>query len=256
MPEGKYSRVSLKRGRVARLGADISYYYEYAREKAPIFRYARDRVAEITKGREKILYTYAAMGYFLTDEKIHCLVSSEDERWFLETFKGLRNRLHLVPTIDDLGSLPERYDCIVSFFDMHFLNDEERAQFFAGINKCLNANGELILVFLNANSPYGLNYRLARLLGADYENARPCGYEHPLGIPEVMRRIPGNDFRVTGVRTGLFVPPPNIAYRSRRLPHIPYRLSILFDFLRHLPLVNRTGNVAIVRLIPVGSPAS
>jgi hypothetical protein len=251
-PEGRYRRVSLKRGMIARLGADISYYYEYAREKAPIFRYARDRVAEITRGRERILCTYAAMGYFLTDETIHCLVSSKDEKWFLEEFKGLRNTLHLVPAFDALGSIPGPYDCIVSYFDVHFLDDGELATFYAGVKERLDAAGELILVFLNASSPYGLNYRLARLLGADYENARPCGYERPLGIREVMRRIPKNDFRVTELRTGMFCPPPNIAYRFRAMPRVPYALSRFFEFLRHVPAVNRTGNVVTARLKPVG----
>ena len=245
-----FTDVCLKRRKISRLGGDVSKYYENPAEKIPIFEYVMHENSKIIKDKNNVLYTYSSMGYFLksASKNVHCLVSSMDEKWFIEEFKGLKTPLILIPSLEDLSSIPTKYDCIVSLFDLHFMDGIETEKFIEGVNRILRKEGEFILVFFNKKSFYGLNYRLASSLNIDLDNIRPCGYERPLEIDIIIKRISKKNFKIKSIKTGLFIPPTNFAYLCSFIPCIPYKICKRLDLLQKIPFIKRKGNVVFVRL--------
>ncbi|MHA1659810.1 MAG: nitroreductase family protein [Promethearchaeota archaeon] len=248
--EGLFTDICLKRKKISRLGGDVSKYYENPAEKIPIFEYAMREISKIIENKNNILFTYSGMGYFLKSapKNAQCLVSSMDEKWFIEDFKGLKTPSILIHSLEDLSSMPTKYDCIVSLFDLHFMDEIETEKFFEGINRILHKDGDFILVFLNKKSFYGLNYFLASSLNIDLDKIRPCGYERPLDIDVMVKKVSKKNFKIISIKTGLFIPPINFAYLFKFIPCIPYKMCKWLDLLQKIPFIRRKGNVVFVRL--------
>jgi len=122
--EGLFKYILLQRKRLSRLGGDVSTYYRRPAERIDLFGYARSKVRSMISKKNRILLSYSGMGYFLEGmpkDKVSSLVSSMDERWFTREFKGLEHNLILSPSLE-LISTSVRYDCVVSLFDLHFMD--------------------------------------------------------------------------------------------------------------------------------------
>lgn len=247
---GQYEDISLQRKRLSRLGGDVSNYYRRPAERIDLFRYAKTKIQSMISGKNNVLFTYAGLGYFLEgmpEDKVSSLVSSEDERWFIREFKGLKHNL-IVSSPLELPATSVKYDCIVSFFDLHFMDDQETAQFIKNINMVMDRDTELILVFLNRHSWYGLNFSVASKLGRISTRIRLSGLEKPLSINYVISKIPRNYFSVSNIETGAFMPIPNVAYSLPMMPYAPSQLTGSFDFSRNVPFLRRFGNVCFLKL--------
>jgi nitroreductase len=245
----RFSDVCVRRSKVTRSGGDVSGNYGTPRENIPIFEFARDVISKEIKGNEDVLFTFSGLGFFLrsTLKNVSCLVFSKDEEWYLKEVIGLENPLILTQSYDDLTHFIEKYDLVISLFDVHFMERREIDKFLKRLEGMLNDSGRIILVTLNKKSFYGLNHKLAGYFNVNLESIRPCGYEHPVIIEEITRSVP-DVLRVENIRTGSFLPSPNIGYIMDRSPHIPYKSFKLQRILQNLPFFRKHGNVAFITL--------
>jgi nitroreductase len=246
---GRYYDVCSQRAKVSRSGGDVSGNYETPRERIPIFESVKDIISRDIKEGEQVLYTYSGLGFFLKSAptNVQCLVFSQDEMWYLREVLGLKNSLIPITSFNELGTSTERYDRIISLFDIHFMDNKEITDFFNNLNSILKENGKIIVVFLNKESFYGLNYKLANRFDVNLETVRPCGYEHPLVIQEVSKLIP-KDLKISGIKTSIFIPPPNIGYIFDKSPQIPYKTAKLNGLLGKMPFFKRRGSVVFLIL--------
>jgi len=287
---GLYSQVLKKRGQISRLGGDVSRVYKIPSEGIDLFGYVKNKVSLLVKNYENVLLTYSGMGYFLEGlaSKIDCLVSSEDEKWFIKQFKDSNSNLIISNIVQAVPDIEKKYDCIVSMLDIHFMEKNEFGRFLENATELLRRNGALVLVFFNEFSFYGLNYKIAglfnRLNKHSYESIRNFGHEDPKTTKKIIRQIRKGNLFIDKIETGLFVPPLNIAYligdtfsvfyrwfkryihifhkdflppkssRSFRgtyketLPVLSFRVCKKFDFLQKVPILKGFGNVGFLFL--------
>lgn len=247
--EGKYARISLERKRLSRLGGDVSTYYQWPAEKIDLFGYVKNKVLRMISDKSSVLFTYSGMGYFLEGmpSKVSCLVSSKDEEWFIKEFKGLKYSL-IVGSPLELSMMSTNYDCVVSFFDLHFMDDREIKVFVENNKGILKENGEFILIFFNRHSWYGLNFLLGNRLNAILSRIRPSGIETPLHIKAVISKVLQHSFSLSRLETGAFVPIPNIAYMFPLPLLIPHRFFDRLDTLRQIPFIRMFGNICFLTM--------
>ena len=246
---GKFNDVCQRRAKVSRSGGDVSGNYEIPKERIPLFECAKEFISKDINENEEVLYTFSGLGFFLrfAPENVECLVFSPDEEWYIREVLGLENPLIQMKSYRDFGEFAKKYDRIVSLFDIHFMDEKEITEFIKNLNGILNDNGIIVIVFLNQDSFYGMNYRLANKFSINLESVRPCGFEHPLKIKAIKELIP-KELIIESTKTRLFVPSPNLGYMLDKTPQIPYRTSRLQGLLRNMPYFKGKGSVAFLTL--------
>lgn len=287
---GLYSQVLKKRRQISRLGGDVSRVYKIPSEGIDLFGYMKEKVSLLVKNYENILLTYSGMGYFLEglESKIDCLVSSEDEKWFIRQFKNSNSNLIISNMVEANLNIEKEYNCIVSMLDIHFMEKNEFDKFLENATELLKGDGTLVIIFFNKFSFYGLNYKIAGLLNRlnkhSYESIRNFGHEDPKSPKKVIQQISGGKLSTDKIQTGLFVPPLNIGYligdtflafyrwfkrhiptsyeriskkeggrfsggeQKEMLPILPYGVCKKVDFFQKIPLLRGLGNVGFLFL--------
>ncbi|HER43741.1 MAG TPA: hypothetical protein ENO08_04710, partial [Candidatus Eisenbacteria bacterium] len=167
-PSPYEEHVALRR-RWSRAGFNVTWAYRRPIEGLPLFAHALGAARRRIRPEERCLVTNTLMGEFLVEsEGIDHLAASEDEQWYLETFLASKATIIRADLLGVETLVPEQtYDRVVSPFDAHFLRGDDFARFGENVSRWLKPGGTLTIVFINRRSWWGLNHKLAGLLGRD-----------------------------------------------------------------------------------------
>lgn len=247
--KGIYENVLVERRKVSRSGGDVALYYRRPAEGINLFANVRQWLKKHVEENEMCLITFSGFGYFIEKmpRNVHCAVFSLDERWFLRQFKRIKNKLIATDPLTLASIEANTYDCIVSIFDLHFMAQSEKITFLENCYRVLKQNGRLILIFLNKNSLYGINYLTSKSLQVfNPQKIRP-NYEIPIDLKEVLpiiKDVLSKKVRKIKLETTGFSIPTSLLYIFPFAQKILGKIGEKLDFLKKLSKYH--GNICFV----------
>ena len=239
-----YKKMVFQKQLISRAGWNVTETYNRPQEGIDLFTYTKDRIFEMIKNKGKILFTNTCLGHLvdLGKTNIDYLAGSQDEAWYIKKFINTDTEI-VIGNATNLSNVSGEYDCIISPFDLNFMNNNEIEIFVLNSKSILKKDGEIIVIYFNENSFYGLNYKLAKVLKKGLESERNGMLEKPIQSSYIKSHF-DNKFSKVWIRTGMFIPPINIAYLSPITIIIPAKLCKKFDFLKNI--FKDSGNIAFL----------